>query len=286
MGVSLFLFRAPFHLDTKLSIELSFDQAYAKSKFYSGALPFSAQPPESYTLFDKYASQLYLWNLAFEKFMMAKRQDLNSKQLRGVALLKIHHTTAKIMAGVRPCIRDLRPFREVANAADKFIGHLDDFQIIIDLSRSLIAAAEQDAKSGRSPLIFSTDLGLVGPLYYICVRCPISDLRASAMELLLRCPRREGMWNSVLIAKMVKEYWEIKALHKAAHQSGAEVDRFGFPVPLSNGVDLSFTDGMNWEWKLKKPSRRRRRCSYGFLWADSLHEQNILQDFGPTLGSD
>ena len=211
-------------------------QAHVDLKIHSGDLPVALQPTESLAIFDKYTSQLSLWNLAFEKFMVSKSKDLTSREVQGAALLKIHHTTAKIMAGVRPDMSDMRALFEAVNA-EKFLEYLDDFQIVINLSRPLIAAAEQDAKNGKPPLTFSSDLGLIGPLYYVCINCPTVSIRTTAMELLLRCPRREGMWNSVLIAQMIQQYWELEARHKEAQEVGVEVDEFGFPVPFRDTFD-------------------------------------------------
>lgn len=186
------------------------------------------------------------------------------------------------MAGVRPDLNDLRAMAEAVNAAEAFMEYIDDFQIIINLSRSLIAAAEQDAQNGKPPLTFSTDLGLIGPLYYVCVKCPIQSIRRAAMEVMSRCPRREGMWNSISVAKMIEEYWEIEARHKAAQETGEEVDEFGFPIPLSDTVDLIFMDGMRWEWKWKDPSMRRSRSSSpGFMWTDALQNQSLFGDLYP-----
>jgi hypothetical protein len=168
--------------------------------------------------------------------MVFKSKDLTSREVQGAALLKIHHTTAKIMAGVRPDMSDMRALFEAVNA-EKFLEYLDDFQIVINLSRPLIAAAEQDAKNGKPPLTFSSDLGLIGPLYYVCINCPTVSIRTAAMELLLRCPRREGMWNSVLIAQMIQQYWELEARHKEAQEMGVEVDEFGLPVPFRDTFD-------------------------------------------------
>jgi hypothetical protein len=200
-------------------------------KIHSGDLPIILQPT-GLAIFNKYTSQLSLWNLAFEKFMESKSKDLSSREVQGAALLKIHHTTAKIMAGVHPDVSDMRAVFEAVNA-EIFLEYLDDFQIITNLSRPLIAAAEQDAKNGKPPLTFSSDLGLIGPLYYVCINCPTVSIRTTAMELLLRCPRREGMWNSVLIAQMIQQYWELEARHK-------EVDEFGSPVPFSDGGSVHF----------------------------------------------
>ncbi|MCJ1437153.1 hypothetical protein MMC27_006538 [Xylographa pallens] len=201
-----------------------------------GDLPVVLQPIESLAVFNKYTSQLSLWNLAFEKFMVSKNKVLTSREVQGAALLKLHHTTAKIMAGVHPGMSDMRPVFEAVNA-EKFLEYLDDFQVIVNLSRSLIAAAEQDAENGKPPLTFGSDLGLIGPLYYVCINCSTISIRRTAMELLLQCPRREGMWNSVLITRMIQQYWELEARHEESQEMGVEVDEFGFPVLFRDTFD-------------------------------------------------
>ncbi|KFY00847.1 hypothetical protein O988_03086 [Pseudogymnoascus sp. VKM F-3808] len=201
-------------------------------------LPVVLQTTESLAIFDKYTSRLSLWNIAFETFMASKSKDFTNREVQGAALLKIHHTTATMMAGVSPDMNDLRPMSEAVNV-EKFFEYLDDFQIIIDLSRPLVAAAEQDAKDGKPPLTFRSDFGLIGPLYYVCINCPTISLQTEAMELLLRCPRREGMWNSVMIAQMIQQYWELKAKHEA-QETDVEVDEFGFPVPFTDRGSVHF----------------------------------------------
>ena len=252
---------------------------------YSGDLPVVLQPTESLAIFDKYTSQLSLWNLAFEKFMASKSKDFTSREVQGAALLKIHHTTAKIMAGVRPDMSDMRAVSEAVNV-ENFLEYLDDFQIIINLSRPLIAAAEQDAKNGKPPLTFSSDLGLIGPLYYVCINCPTVSIRTTAMELLLRCPRREGMWNSVLIAQMIQQYWELEARHKEAQEMGVEVDEFGLPVPFRDTFDrgsvhvaffgrpteLNTTEVFYFPPpKVAPPEPVRSPPSLGFRWNPATH---------------
>ena len=189
------------------------------------------------------------------------------------------------MAGVRPDMSDMRAIAHVVNAVEQFIEYIDYFQIITNLSRSLIAAAEQDAKDGKPPLTFSSDLGLIGPLYYTCVKCTTPSIHKEATELLSRCPRREGMWNSTLVAKVIEDYWEMEARHKAAQEAGGELDEFGFPVPLSETVDLIFKDGTTWEWEWEWKWKERRKSGPGFLWTDILQDLSIFQDFHSTFGN-
>jgi hypothetical protein len=236
-----------------------------------GDLPLGFQPAETFELFEKYNAQLQSWNLAYEKFMAAKGRSLTSKEVRGAALLKIHHTAAKVLAGVRPDPNDLSALASAVNSSEKFLEFVDDFNIIINLSKSLIAAAEQDALNGKPPLTFSTDLGLIGPLYYVCVKSPFASQRQIAIELLKKCPRREGMWNSVAIAKMIEEFWALEAMHKA----GDVKDEFGFELPLGRHYHLNFLDGMNWEWVYKGPQRGEVATSQ-FSWLDDLQGERLF----------
>lgn len=173
--------------------------------------------------------------------MLSQSKYLSSKNIQGAALLKIHHATVNIMAGVRPNMSDTRSLYEAINV-ERLLAYSGDFQIIVNLSRSLIAAAEEDARNGKPPLTFSSDLGLIGPLYYVCINCPVVSTRTKAMELLLQCPRREGMWDNVLIARMIQQYWDLEARYKEAQEMGEGMDEFGCPLPFDDrgAVHLAF----------------------------------------------
>ncbi|KAM0163571.1 hypothetical protein ACHAPG_001097 [Botrytis cinerea] len=225
--------------DARNALDQATDGLFRTFYMLDRAIPIILQPTESLAAFEKYTSQLFLWNLAFEKFMLSKSEDLTSRELQGAALMKIHHTTVKIMAGMFPDISDMSVLIEMVDT-DSFLNYLDDFQIIIDLSRSLIVAAEQDMMNGRPSLTFSSDFGVVGPLYYVCIHCPTVSIRETAMELLLRCPRREGMWNSAIVAQMIQQFWELGARHKESQKMGFELDEFGLPVPFNDRGSVHF----------------------------------------------
>lgn len=74
-----------------------------------------------------------------------------------------------------------------------------------------MSAAEKDKKSSGT---FGTDFGLVGPLYYVAINCHKKDVRETAMQLLGRCERREGMWDSGVVGRMVGEYWELEKRYR------------------------------------------------------------------------
>jgi len=48
----------------------------------------------------------------------------------------------------------------------------------------------------------SSDLGIIAPLYVTLSRCTIPHLRREALKLLEAAPRREGMWDAEVAAKI------------------------------------------------------------------------------------
>ncbi|KUJ20885.1 uncharacterized protein LY89DRAFT_778534 [Mollisia scopiformis] len=258
-----------------------------------GTKPMQDQPPEAKRMFLQYTRQMTAWNKSFEKFMAAKSHTFNSKQLRGAALLKIHQLVSTVMRDVTPDDRDARPVSESVNDPNNFRRYESDFRIVVNLARSLIVAAEQDKMMGKSPLTFSTDLGLVGPLYYTCIRCTEPTVKMQALELLLQLPRREGMWDSESTVKMIKEYWEIERRHEQLQKATGEL---ATPVPLVEVIDLVFGDGMRWEWKWKHPLGKMPVMlkngegsevisTFSDDWKDLLEDQSwFTEDFTMATG--
>jgi hypothetical protein len=236
-------------------------------------LPNSAHL-EIFPLHARYTKQLGKWNRSFEKFMQSNNSRLNSRELRGAAMLKIQHMTANIMAHTTtPNPDDPRPISEVISEPELFEPYNPDFETILQLSRSLVAASEEDSKSGRSPLNFSADLGIVGPLYYCCVKPTDQRLRLAAMELLYRCQRREGMWDSSALVPLIQGYWEIEKRHEALQDE--IIHDNGEPVSLVKILDLVFRDGMKWEWKWKNTASTDMQAASSYSWAEVLEDRTL-----------
>lgn len=252
------------------------------------------QPAEAKSMFLRYTRQMSAWNQSFEKFMAAKAQTLNSKELRGAALLKIHQLISRVMRDVTPDETDLRQISTSVNDRAKFHRYASDFRIVVSLAKSLVTAAQQDQKAGKSPMTFSTDLGLIGPLYYVCIRCREQTVRLQALDLLLQLPRREGMWDSESAVRMIKEYWEIERRHDELQKASGGCMA---PIPMSDIVDLVFGDGMRWEWKwkyplgavpvvLKKDDSSDTVTTFSDDWKDLLEDQSwFAEDFTMDMGT-
>ncbi|KAH8595583.1 hypothetical protein B0O99DRAFT_622188 [Bisporella sp. PMI_857] len=214
---------------------------------YDGELPLCYQPAEALALHLRYAERLRQWKKSFEKFMVTYSKYLSSKELRGAALLKIQHTCVTIMADSTPLdMEDPRPLELVSNSPDSFLRLENDFRMIVDLSRSLISAAELDAKEGRSSLRFSAEMGVVAPLFYVAQHCTNREVGQAAIKLLEHCPRREGMWDSAMAIKIVKQLWDIEDCYAPSQSNPLDAKS------THKLVDLEVHDGTNWEWKWKE----------------------------------
>jgi hypothetical protein len=230
--------------------------------------PYCNQP-ETFSTFESCSRQLAAWNAAFERFIVTKSKDFTSKEVRGAAMLKIQHMTVSIMVNVAPPDwQDMRPIAKIVCLPERFIPFIPDFQTIVNLARSLVAASEADARNGKPAFTFSTDPGVIGSLYYCCIKCPEPALRWAAMELLARSPRREGMWNSTSMERLIKGYWELEQRH---HGLEDMIRQDIGPISLSGLVDLVFEDGWRWRWKLNDMVLEScRATSADFPWAAAL----------------
>ncbi|KFY34530.1 hypothetical protein V494_06693 [Pseudogymnoascus sp. VKM F-4513 (FW-928)] len=203
--------------------------------------PMQAQPPEAYATYKTYSAQLLTWGSSFSAFMSLKSHALTARQIRGAALLKIHHITATIMGRSIPDLTDPRSIAVAANDATAFASCTKEFQTVVSLSRSLLEAAEQDTQHGNGKLAggltFSADMGVIAPLYYVCIKCADMTLRGQAIELLGRCPRREGMWDSVLGVRIIREFWGMEEACQALREED---------------MRLVLDDDGKWEWKWKR----------------------------------
>jgi hypothetical protein len=138
---------------------------------------------------DMYSDELQKWSILYDAFLLKMSLKISGKELRGAILLKIHQCIATIMIGVNlpPNETDFDEFNPV-------------FEKIVTLSKSLVNAESPGLQS-----TFSPELGIIGPLYYAALKCRVPHIRREALAL-LQTPRREGMWDSLVIAKIVERF--------------------------------------------------------------------------------
>lgn len=137
------------------------------------------------------------WSAVFDAFLKTHGRSLPDSDKKGVAMLKTQKEIGfmSIQLG--------RTYFEDQTLWDQF---LPLFHKIISLASEIL---DYDSKSRRYPT-FSLDMGIVGPLYEVASRCRDPVLRRNAISLLKSRCMQEGVWNSILTAKVAERLVEIE----------------------------------------------------------------------------
>jgi hypothetical protein len=137
-------------------------------------------------------AKLELWLQTLNAFLTNYSVKMGSKELRGAVVLKIHHITCRVLLE--------------ATTYDHETGFddlTDEFARIVALAETLSNISSATPGSSTRPA-YSFDMGILPPLYYTAVRCRDPIIRRKALALLSASPRREGVWDSMVLAAIVR----------------------------------------------------------------------------------
>lgn len=119
----------------------------------------------------------------------------------GIVILRIYH----LLLAVRLRIDIFRP-EERESAFDDLEAHLEEMlrhcEVLVQRQQ------EQEVSTGQPSC--SSGLGYVMPLHMVAARCRNPRLRRRAVQLLLNCPRREGIWDAQLAGRIVSQTIEME----------------------------------------------------------------------------
>ncbi|PMD20637.1 hypothetical protein NA56DRAFT_704444 [Hyaloscypha hepaticicola] len=85
---------------------------------------------------------------------------------------------------------------------------LPEWSEIVSFAEEFVACAEKAGK-GKRQKVFSLDIALIVPLYFVAGKCRDARLRPKAIEL-LRSERQEGVTNSLMAARVAERLVRIK----------------------------------------------------------------------------
>ncbi|KAK3359990.1 hypothetical protein B0T25DRAFT_446507 [Lasiosphaeria hispida] len=199
--------------------ETMFNQAQSGAL---GLLPASAR---QYGL--RFKQQMEAWSAAFEHILASRTAPGVSNQEKAcITVLKMYQVMSQLLF--------LMTFSDSEMQFDHFYP---DFKMIIELAIEVVGDEERRAALKRCPdpqfcrhrgrhepgvfgghnftarhikASFSADLGIVPPLFVVATKCRDRDLRKQAIQLLQSSPRREGMWDSELTARIALWIAEIE----------------------------------------------------------------------------
>lgn len=139
-------------------------------------------------------SALEEWNTSFKEFLHVHEESMNSIDIKGLTLLKIHHLTAVLILNTACGSATGQAVSESATP---------HYKQVIDWSKFLLAGGQM-AETRFTPEL-SPEVGIIAPLFFVATNCPEPTLRAAARSILASRPRREGIWDATLAVKIIDE---------------------------------------------------------------------------------
>ncbi|ROW06171.1 hypothetical protein VMCG_04539 [Cytospora schulzeri] len=225
-----------------------------------------------------FKSQIEAWSTAFEPLLASRfSPGVTSQEKAAIAVLKMFHIMGQILF--------LMTFSASETQFDVF---QPQFQAIVNLGLEVVGDEERRAaeKRCRDPRTcqhhkdhipdifgghtystnhikpsFSADLGIVPPLYVVATKCRTPLIRRQAIQLLRSSSRREGMWDSELVARIGTWIMDIEE----------EEDSLGTPVHSRTGSfsDASGASSQSMNGSITSPISRQARNG-SFDYGDSL----------------
>ncbi|KFY93715.1 hypothetical protein V500_03564 [Pseudogymnoascus sp. VKM F-4518 (FW-2643)] len=127
---------------------------------------------------------------------------------------------------------------------DVWEAHTGEFAAIVALARGIMEADNNTVEVGMGRV--SMDTGVLGPLYLVALRCRDSAIRREAIALLGRGVRREGLWDSSLLARVAERVVGIEEYSRNAGEGGdriSDVDVVFDPEGCRAGVRFLMEGG-------------------------------------------
>jgi hypothetical protein len=155
------------------------------------------------------------WASQFDAFLKSPRMvKLSSRDLQAAFTLIVHQKTILIMLEMSPysdqsmMLRYDEEVERVISIASWLARPSSSFSPSLDLRRPSTNNLDTNSPAGSEPApSFSADMGIIAPMYYLCMNCPSTTLRQKALDVLHNdgLPRREGLWDSRLIADIAEK---------------------------------------------------------------------------------
>lgn len=186
---------------------------------HAAGAPMGVLPPTMRQSGVGFRHQIAAWSNAYDHILASRNSDgVTHQEKAAIAALKMSQNMTQVLLGMTFSADEMR--------FDDYILH---FQHIVSLAREVVEDEETRAAAKRCPdsrfcqhphhrwnnvfegneyavshikPSFSADLGIVPPLFVVATKCRDPMVRRQAIQLLKSSSRREGMWDSELVARI------------------------------------------------------------------------------------
>lgn len=136
------------------------------------------------------------WLVAFQAFLQNYGKLLDGKGLKAARTLEISHSLAMIFLNVST----VNVFKD-ETAWDRFTEH---YEHVVNLAGLIVKSSTCDKFTEKRGPEFTLDMNIVSPLYAVAHKCRHPVIRRKAVSLLYAAPRQEGVWDSILTARVAE----------------------------------------------------------------------------------
>lgn len=139
------------------------------------------------------------WLKAFQALLRSRGHLLDKKELQAAHTLEINQIVCTIFLDIGSL--------NILTSEMGWDAFTARFEHIVDLATLVVEPA---SCGKRTTPEFSLDMDTVGPLFIVASRCRHPVIRRKAIALLYAAPRQEGVWNSILAARVAEEVVDIE----------------------------------------------------------------------------
>ncbi|EFX01265.1 hypothetical protein CMQ_6207 [Grosmannia clavigera kw1407] len=171
---------------------------FTEKMFQSASGPPNILPSSMRRYGIHFQARLTGWSAAFGPLLNSRtRPDVSSQEKAGIAVLKMFQIMGQILF-----------FMTFVDSEMQFDNFQPHFAEIVSLAFEVYGVPSFGPSHIKAS--FSADLGIVPPLYVVATKSRDRMLRRQAIQLLRSSARREGMWDSELMARIGTWVMEIE----------------------------------------------------------------------------
>jgi hypothetical protein len=167
-----------------MNLSLRFVRSMQLLEYEPSAIPASAYDDQAELL-----RYLDLWRSRFSIFQSGQVEKLTGDDLYAANVLEIQRTVAVTWISTL-----MDPYQCAHDA------HIPAYTAAVELAEQIYGTGSMRIQHARQANTFLLEVEVVGPLYWICVKCRHPAVRRRAIAVLRSMHHREGMWCSDIAA--------------------------------------------------------------------------------------
>ncbi|KAF4457797.1 hypothetical protein FALBO_15136 [Fusarium albosuccineum] len=146
------------------------------------------------------------WLQAYEASLHVLLSQSNHRTIYGVYILRMFHTMVSIMISTAMDAPFECPFDRYT---EQFAAIIGQTLRMWDMNGFAVGRPFEGHRKATGPRV-TFDPGIISPLYYTAVKCRDPGLRRQAIGLLTVAPYREGVWSSIVVARIARAVVEME----------------------------------------------------------------------------